>query len=251
MVEGYVDVRELQLWRENHRLVLAVAEFEERNGRPPDAEELVKLMHGAILLTGTKSTTPSSSSRWPTASPARASRSRRSSPSTASPRTATVVSPRRCSSSTARTTRRPRRIAPATSACGAPRTRRPRTNSSRSSSPATSKATTRNPGQSSSRGDSSSRSTTAQGQIQGRITRAELKRIREELAKDFAIKPREVDRYDKMVYWADDFSAYHEEQDGTRPPSVHTPRRTSSGSMSWTPATATRSSLASWRPTTS
>jgi hypothetical protein len=49
-------------------------------------------------------------------------------------------------------------------------------------------------------------------QIKGRVTRAELKKIREEVAKDFAIKPAQVERYDKMVYWADDFSAYHEEQ---------------------------------------
>ncbi|MDP9384730.1 MAG: hypothetical protein M3P50_05795, partial [Actinomycetota bacterium] len=51
MVEGYVDVEELALWRGNQRLTLHVMEFKERNGgREPDPEELVKLMQGAINL---------------------------------------------------------------------------------------------------------------------------------------------------------------------------------------------------------
>lgn len=50
MVEGYVDVETLDLWPENHRIELHVAEFKSINGREPDRGELLELMHGNITL---------------------------------------------------------------------------------------------------------------------------------------------------------------------------------------------------------
>lgn len=50
MVEGYVDVETLDLWPENHRIQLHVAEFKNINGREPDRGELRELMHGKITL---------------------------------------------------------------------------------------------------------------------------------------------------------------------------------------------------------
>jgi hypothetical protein len=48
MVEGYVDVTTVPLWRENHRVEFYVEEFYERNGRQPDADELLSIMHGTL-----------------------------------------------------------------------------------------------------------------------------------------------------------------------------------------------------------
>lgn len=48
LVEGYVDVNDLLLWRENHRVELYVRDFVERNGREPDSSELVLLMQGRL-----------------------------------------------------------------------------------------------------------------------------------------------------------------------------------------------------------
>jgi hypothetical protein len=50
MTEGYVKLEDLKLWRGNHRLELHVQEFRERNGREPSDDELVKIMQGAINL---------------------------------------------------------------------------------------------------------------------------------------------------------------------------------------------------------
>lgn len=50
MEEGYVDVNDLALWAGNNRIDLQVQEFEERNHRKPNAQELVRLMHGEIDL---------------------------------------------------------------------------------------------------------------------------------------------------------------------------------------------------------
>jgi len=50
MTEGYVDVETLDLWPENHRIELHVAEFRNINGRDPDRGELLELMHGTITL---------------------------------------------------------------------------------------------------------------------------------------------------------------------------------------------------------
>lgn len=48
--EGYVDVTTLPLWIGNHRVELYVDEFRTLNGRDPDAEELLSIMHGKLAL---------------------------------------------------------------------------------------------------------------------------------------------------------------------------------------------------------
>ena len=48
MREGYVDVTTLPLWRENHRVEFYVEEFVDRNGRQPDDDELLQIMHGTL-----------------------------------------------------------------------------------------------------------------------------------------------------------------------------------------------------------
>jgi hypothetical protein len=50
MWEGYVDVTTLQLWQENHRVELHVAEFTDRNHREPDPQELLQLVQGRLHL---------------------------------------------------------------------------------------------------------------------------------------------------------------------------------------------------------
>jgi hypothetical protein len=50
MVEGFVDVETLAIWPENQRIQLHVAEFRERHGRDPDADELVAMMQGSLHL---------------------------------------------------------------------------------------------------------------------------------------------------------------------------------------------------------
>ena len=48
--EGYVDVMGLNLWKGNHRVELAVAEFRDRNGRNPDHGELLGIIQGEVVL---------------------------------------------------------------------------------------------------------------------------------------------------------------------------------------------------------
>jgi hypothetical protein len=48
LIEGYVDVTTLPLWRDNHRVNLHVSEFRELNNREPDADELLGIMHGKL-----------------------------------------------------------------------------------------------------------------------------------------------------------------------------------------------------------
>jgi hypothetical protein len=50
MWEGYVDVRELDLWKGNHRVELQVAEFSDRNHRELTDDELLQLMFGDLDL---------------------------------------------------------------------------------------------------------------------------------------------------------------------------------------------------------
>lgn len=52
LTEGYVDVTTLPLWMDNHRVQLHVAEFREVNGRDPEPQELLDLMHGDLPLPG-------------------------------------------------------------------------------------------------------------------------------------------------------------------------------------------------------
>lgn len=48
LLEGYVDVTTLPLWKGNHRVNLYVSEFRELNNREPDSEELLDIMHGKL-----------------------------------------------------------------------------------------------------------------------------------------------------------------------------------------------------------
>ncbi|GAA4534851.1 ParB/Srx family N-terminal domain-containing protein [Nonomuraea ferruginea] len=50
MTEGYVDVNELILWKDNHRVELQVEEFKERNHRLPDDDEMLMLVQGQLDL---------------------------------------------------------------------------------------------------------------------------------------------------------------------------------------------------------
>lgn len=50
VLEGYVDVMDLNLWKWNHRVELAVAEFSDRYGRYPDDTELLGIIQGDVIL---------------------------------------------------------------------------------------------------------------------------------------------------------------------------------------------------------
>lgn len=50
MWEGYVDVTTLDMWKSNHRVELQVAEFNDRNNREPDGEEMLELVQGSLHL---------------------------------------------------------------------------------------------------------------------------------------------------------------------------------------------------------
>lgn len=221
MVEGYVDVEKLQLWRGNHRLALLVAEFEERNGRALEAEELVKLMQGAILLTGAKSADPFK------LKPLADSIARKGveippivtvdgEPKDGNRRIAASLLVLHGKDYTAAEKDRARYI------------RVWRAPEATSEDQFEAIVVSRNfetdhkePWPEFIKGRLVVQEyDLRKGQVKGRITRAELKRIREGLAKDFAIKAAEVDRYEKMIYWADDFGAYHLEQ-GRDPATVH------------------------------
>ena len=56
--EGYVDVATLPLWIGNHRVELYVDEFRTFNGRDPNAEELLSIMHGKLALPSQDSVDP-------------------------------------------------------------------------------------------------------------------------------------------------------------------------------------------------
>lgn len=50
VIEGYVDVMDLDLWKGNHRVELAVGEFHDRYGRYPDHTELLGVIQGEVIL---------------------------------------------------------------------------------------------------------------------------------------------------------------------------------------------------------
>lgn len=55
MVEGFVDITTINLWKGNHRVELWVQEFEEREGREPDDQELLAIIQGDNVETGQRS----------------------------------------------------------------------------------------------------------------------------------------------------------------------------------------------------
>jgi hypothetical protein len=48
--EGYIDVTTVDLWKGNHRLDLAVAEFNQREARDPDEDEVLSILQGKTVL---------------------------------------------------------------------------------------------------------------------------------------------------------------------------------------------------------
>lgn len=55
MVEGFVDITTINLWKGNHRVELWVQEFEEREGREPDDQELLAILQGDNVESGQRS----------------------------------------------------------------------------------------------------------------------------------------------------------------------------------------------------
>lgn len=211
MVEGYVDVEGLQLWRGNHRLALLVAEFEERNGRPPEVDELTKLMQGAISMTGVKNPTDPFKLK-----PLADSIARKGvetppivtfdgEPKDGNRRIAASLLVLHGKDYSAAEKERARYIRVWRAPKGTTDDQFEAIVVSRNF-----ESDYKEPWPEFIKGRLVVQEyELRKRQVKGRITRAELKRIREELAKDFAIKPAEVERYDKMIYWADDFSAFH------------------------------------------
>jgi hypothetical protein len=52
MLAGWVRTSEIKLWENNERLEIHVAQFEQRNGRRPDPRELLDLMMSRVVLPG-------------------------------------------------------------------------------------------------------------------------------------------------------------------------------------------------------
>ncbi len=212
MFEGYVDVETLRLWQDNHRVSLAVSEFEERNSRSPEADELLKLMHGTILMTGAKSTDPFK------LKPLADSIARKGveippivtfdgEPKDGNRRIAASLLVLHGKDYSQAEKERARYIRVWRAPEGTTNDQFEAIVVSRNF-----ESDHKEPWPEFIKGRLVVQEyELRKRQIKGRVTRQELKRIREALAKDFAIKPAEVDRYDKMVYWADDFSAFHEE----------------------------------------
>jgi hypothetical protein len=213
MREGYVDVEGLAPWRDNQRLALLVAEFIERNAREPNDEELVKLMQGTIHLPSLDKTDPFN------LKPLADSIARKG---VESPPIVTYDGVPKDGN---------RRIAASLLVLhggkeyGSAEKERARYIRVWRAPEGTTDdqfdaiVVSRN-----FESDYKEEWTEyiksrvvieefemRRRQIPGRVGRAELKALREELAKDFAIKPGEVTRYEKMVYWADEFMAYHTE----------------------------------------
>ncbi len=52
MVEGFIDITTVNLWKGNHRVELWVQEFEEREGRAPEDHELLAILQGDSVEVG-------------------------------------------------------------------------------------------------------------------------------------------------------------------------------------------------------
>jgi hypothetical protein len=213
MVEGYVDIERLMLWKGNHRLSLQVQEFEEQNNRAPEEEELVRLMQGAIHLPSFKRADPfklkplaDSIARKGVEVPPVVSFD--GVPKDGNRRIAASLLVLHGKGYDAAQKRRARFI----------RVWRAPANTTRDQFEAI--VVSRNfesdhkePWPEYVKGKLVvDELELRRDQIKGRITRPMMKKIREEVARDFAIKPEEVKRYAEMVHWAEDFTAYHEEE---------------------------------------
>lgn len=214
MTEGYVDVEKLALWRGNQRLTLHVMEFKERNGgRDPDPDELVKLMQGAIHLPSLGKADPfklkplaDSIARKGVEIPPIVTSD--GEPKDGNRRIAASLLVLYGKDYDAVEKQRARFIRVWCAPEGTTEDQFAAIVVSRNfesdyKEPWSEYVKSRLVIE---------EYEIRKRQIQGRVTKAALKAIRVELAKDFAIKPAQVERYDKMIHWADDFTAYHEEQ---------------------------------------
>lgn len=213
MTEGYVDIEKLKLWGGNHRISLQVQEFEEHHGREPEEDELVPLMHGSILLPSLEKDDPfelkplaDSIARKGVETPPIVDYE--GEPKDGNRRIAAsllVVFGKGYDSAQKRRARYIRvwRAAEGTTPdqFEAIVVSRNFERDHKKPWPEYIKARL-----------VVHEYEVRQRAIKGRVTRGELKKIREEVARDFAIKPAEVSRYDAMVRWSEDFIAYHLEE---------------------------------------
>lgn len=213
MVEGYVDIERLKLWKGNHRLSLQVQEFEEQNHREPEDEELVRLMQGTIHLPSLERADPfklkplaDSIARKGVEVPPIVSFD--GEPKDGNRRIAASLLVLHGKGYDGVQKRRARFI----------RVWRAPENTTDDQFEAI--VVSRNfesdhkePWPEYIKGKLVVEEfELRRDQVKGRITRPVMKKIREEVAKDFAIKAKDVTRYAEMVHWAEDFTAYHEEQ---------------------------------------
>lgn len=213
MTEGYVDIERLKLWKGNHRLSLQILEFEERNGRQPDEAELLQLMHGSIHLPSLGRTDPfklkplaDSIARKGVETPPIVSFE--GEPKDGNRRIAASLLVLYGKGYDAAQKRRARYI----------RVWRAPKNTTDDQFEAI--VVSRNfesdhkePWPEYIKGQLVvDEFDMRRRQIKGRVTKAAIKKIRDEVARDFAIKSSEVKRYDDMIHWAEDFTAYHLEQ---------------------------------------
>jgi hypothetical protein len=213
MTEGYVDIEKLKLWKGNHRISLQVQEFEEHHGREPEEDELVPLMHGSILLPSLDKADPfelkplaDSIARKGVETPPIVSYE--GEPKDGNRRIAAsllVVYGRGYDSAQKHRARHIR-------VWRAPE----KTTEDQFEAIVVSRNFERDhkkPWPEYIKAQLVVHEyEMRQRAIKGKVTRGELKKIREEVARDFAIKPEEVGRYDAMIRWSEDFTAYHLEE---------------------------------------
>lgn len=210
MTEGYVDIEKLKLWSGNHRISLQVQEFEEHHGRKPEESELIPLMHGDILLPSLDKADPfelkplaDSIARKGVETPPIVSHE--GEPKDGNRRIAASLlviygkgydSAQKERARHIRVWRAPEETTE--DQFEAIVVSRNFERDHKKPWPEYIKAQL-----------VVEEYELRQRQIKGKITRSDLKRIRDEVARDFAIKSAEVNRYDSMIRWADDFKAYH------------------------------------------
>jgi hypothetical protein len=213
MDEGYVDIERLKLWKGNHRLSLQVQEFEEQNHREPEEEELVGLMQGSIHLPSLERADPfnlkplaDSIARKGVEIPPIVSFD--GEPKDGNRRIAGSLLVLHGKGYDAAQKRRARFIR----VWRAPESTTPDQFEAIVVS-RNFESDHKEPWPEYIKGKLVvDEFELRRDQVKGRITKPVIKKIREEVAKDFAIKPTEVRRYMEMIHWAEDFTAYHEEQ---------------------------------------
>jgi len=213
MTEGYVDIERLKLWKGNHRISLQIQEFEEHHGREPEEEELIPLMHGSILLPSLDKADPfelkplaESIARKGVETPPIVSYE--GEPKDGNRRIAASLlvvygkgydSAQKHRARYIRVWRAPEKTT--ADQFEAIVVSRNFERDHKKPWPEYIKAQL-----------VVHEYEMRQRAIKGKVTRSELKKVREEVAHDFAIKADEVKRYDAMIRWSEDFTAYHLEE---------------------------------------